>query len=130
MMCTFLTGVGRHIEMCASVIQFIPSWNDQNNFFISYHFYKKLKGSSVRTCYLHMLKERRWPDAPYRKAYKHFYFRFVRFVLYLVGNPEDWFSQDSVYIMSCLYDIVFQSSRLTHVNILCLANRSSIILPI
>ena len=45
-------------------------------------------------------------------------------MLDLVGNPEDRFSQGAVHIMSCLNNMVFQSSRVSHVEIRCLANLS------
>ena len=47
----------------------------------------------------------------------------------LVGNPEDRFSQNEAHIMSCL-NTFFESSRETHMDIQCLAIRSSIVLPI
>ena len=52
-------------------------------------------------------------------------------MLELVGNPEDRFFQDAVHIISSLNNMIFQSSRVSHVDIRCLANRSSVItLPI
>ena len=49
-------------------------------------------------------------------------------MLNLVGNPENRFSQVAVHTLSCLYNMnmVF----LSHVDIRCLANLSSIVLPI
>ena len=51
-------------------------------------------------------------------------------MLDFVGNPEDRFYQGAVNIMSCFNSMVFLSSRVTHVDIRCLANLSSTILPI
>ena len=51
-------------------------------------------------------------------------------MLDLVGNPEDRFSQGAVHIMPCSNFMFFQSSRVTHMDIRCLANLSSTSLPI